>query len=122
MKQELIDHFSEMLLKKYGIKPRDGSLGPGTHPDGAGHGSHFSPVGTGRVGIFTRRSCRVRAGILIHPWVTRWVPEKLKCIFIFNQTFIFDPAQLPEVLVEGGKPHFLKKNQGLVTLGLNLRP
>jgi hypothetical protein len=45
----------------------------------------------------------------------------LKCIFIFNQTFIFGPAQQPAVLVEGGKPDFLKKNQGLVTLGLNLR-
>jgi hypothetical protein len=60
-------------------------------------------------------------GILIHPWVTRWVPEKLKCIFIFNQTFIFGPAQQPVVLVEGGKPDFLKKNQVLMTFGLNLR-
>jgi hypothetical protein len=42
------------------------------------------------------------AGILIHPWVTQWVPQKLKCIFIFNQTFIFGPAQQPAVLVEGG--------------------
>jgi hypothetical protein len=61
------------------------------------------------------------AGILIHPWVTRWVPEKLKYFFIFNQTFIFSPAQQPAVLVEWGKPDFLKKNQRLVTLGLNLR-
>jgi hypothetical protein len=45
----------------------------------------------------------------------------LKCIFIFNQTFIFGSAQQPAVLVEGGKPDFLKKNQGMVTLGLNLR-
>jgi hypothetical protein len=35
--------------------------------------------------------------------------------------FLFDPAQQPTVLVEEGKPDFLKKNQGLVTLGLNLR-
>jgi hypothetical protein len=45
----------------------------------------------------------------------------LKCIFIFNQMFIFGPAQQAAVLVEGGKPDFLMKNQGLVTLGLNLR-
>jgi hypothetical protein len=45
----------------------------------------------------------------------------LKCIFLFNQTFAFDPAQQPAVIVEGDKPDFLKKNQGLVTLGLNLR-
>jgi hypothetical protein len=35
--------------------------------------------------------------------------------------FIFGPAQQPAVLVEGGKLDFLKKKQGLVTLGLNLR-
>jgi hypothetical protein len=56
----------------------------------------------------------------MHPWVTRWVPEKVKCIFIFNQTFIFGPGQQPVVLVEEGKPDFLKRNQGLVTLRLNL--
>jgi hypothetical protein len=35
--------------------------------------------------------------------------------------FIFGPAQQPAVLVEEGKPDFLKKNQGLVTLELNLK-
>jgi hypothetical protein len=35
--------------------------------------------------------------------------------------FIFGPAQQLAVLVKGGRPDFLKKNQGLVTFGLNLR-
>jgi hypothetical protein len=47
--------------------------------------------------------------------------QKIEMYFIFNQMFIFGPAQQAAVLVEGGKPDFLMKNQGLVTLGLNLR-
>jgi hypothetical protein len=86
---------------------RDGNSGPGTRyppgtrPDGAGHGSHFSPVGMGQVGFFTRCLCRVRGGDFNPPMGNPVGTRKIEMYFIFNQTFIFGPAQQSAVLVGG---------------------
>jgi hypothetical protein len=57
---------------------------PGTLPDRAGHGPHFSPVGTGRVGIFTRSSCRVWGGDFNPPMGNPVGTQKIEMYFLFS--------------------------------------
>jgi hypothetical protein len=78
--------------------PRDGNSGPGTRyppgtrPDGAGHGSHFSPVGMGRVGFFTRCPCRVRGGDFNPPMGNPVGTRKIEMYFYFQPNVHFWPS------------------------------
>jgi hypothetical protein len=78
--------------------PRDGNSGPGTRyppgtrPDGAVHGSHFSPVGMGRVGFFTRCPCRVRGGDFNPPMGNPVGTRKIEMYFYFQPNVHFWPS------------------------------
>jgi hypothetical protein len=69
---------------------------PGTRqvptPMGPDMGLIFSPVGTGRVGILTRCSCRVRGGDFNPPMGNLVGTRKIKMYFYFQPNIHFRPS------------------------------